>query len=113
MLAEAAQRRLHLARALADLDAGREPCTTSRRPSEHARHRLRALAHRNYRLFFVGQLVSLVGTWMQQVAQAWLVLQLTGDPFLLGLAATVQFLPVMVLGLFGGLIADALPSGAR
>ncbi len=69
----------------------------------------RAFRHRNYRLFFSGQLVSLVGTWMQTVAQAWLVLQLTGDPFLLGLVAAMQFLPVMVLGLFGGLIADALP----
>ncbi len=69
----------------------------------------RAFRHRNYRLFFTGQLVSLVGTWMQTVAQAWLVLQLTGDPFLLGLVAAVQFLPVLVLGLFGGLIADALP----
>jgi MFS family permease len=69
----------------------------------------RAFRHRNYRLFFAGQLVSLVGTWMQQVAQAWLVLQLTNDPFLLGLVAAVQFLPVMVLGLFGGLLADALP----
>lgn len=69
----------------------------------------RAFRHRNYRLFFGGQLVSLVGTWMQQVAQAWLVLQLTNDPFLLGLVAAVQFLPVMILGLFGGLIADALP----
>ena len=69
----------------------------------------RAFAHRNYRLFFFGQLTSLVGTWMQQVAQAWLVLQLTGDPFLLGVVAAMQFLPVMILGLFGGLIADALP----
>jgi MFS family permease len=69
----------------------------------------RAFAHRNYRLFFGGQLISLVGTWMQQVAQSWLVLQLTGDPFLLGIVAAMQFLPVTVLGLFGGLIADALP----
>ena len=69
----------------------------------------RAFRHRNYRLFFSGQLISLVGTWMQQVAQGWLVLQLTNDPFLLGLVAAVQFLPVLVLGLFGGLIADALP----
>jgi len=69
----------------------------------------RALRHRNYRLFFSGQLVSLIGTWMQSVAQSWLVLQLTGDPFLLGLVAAVQFLPVLVLGLFGGLIADVLP----
>ena len=69
----------------------------------------RAFAHRNYRLFFAGQLVSLVGTWMQQVAQAWLVLDLTSDPFVLGLVTALAFLPVLVLGLFGGLIADALP----
>jgi MFS family permease len=69
----------------------------------------RAFAHRNYRLFFAGQLVSLVGTWMQQVAQAWLVLDLTHDPFVLGLVTALAFLPVLILGLFGGLIADALP----
>jgi len=69
----------------------------------------RALRHRNYRLFFVGQLVSLIGTWMQAVAQGWLVLQLTGDPLWLGVVAAAQFGPVLVLGLFGGLIADGLP----
>ncbi|MCJ7709289.1 MAG: MFS transporter, partial [Chloroflexi bacterium] len=68
-----------------------------------------AFAHRNYRLFFAGQLISLIGTWMQQVGQAWLVLEITGDPFMLGVTAAMQFLPVMILGLFGGLIADALP----
>ena len=65
--------------------------------------------HRNYRLFFGGQAVSLVGTWMQQVAQGWLVLTLTGDPFWLGVVATAQFLPVMILGLFAGVLADVLP----
>ena len=69
----------------------------------------RALRHRNYRLFFGGQLISLVGTWMQTVAQGWLILQLTGDAFLLGVVAALQWLPVMFLGLFGGIIADALP----
>jgi MFS family permease len=69
----------------------------------------RAFRHRNYRLFFGGQLTSLIRTWMQTVAQSWLVLQLTGDPFMLGVVAAAQFLPVMFLGLFGGLIADALP----
>ena len=68
-----------------------------------------AFHHRNYRLFFAGQLISLIGTWMQQVAQAWLVLQLTGDPFWLGVVATAQFLPVIVLGLFAGVAADAMP----
>ncbi|HEY8868362.1 MAG TPA: MFS transporter [Candidatus Limnocylindrales bacterium] len=73
----------------------------------------RSFRHRNYRLFFAGQLISLVGTWMQTVAQAWLVLQLTGgNPFALGLVAVAQFLPVLVFGLFGGLIADGLPKRA-
>ncbi len=68
-----------------------------------------AFRHRNYRLFFAGQAISLVGTWMQQVAQAWLVLQLTNDPLWLGVVAAAQFVPVMVLGLFGGVLADILP----
>jgi MFS family permease len=70
---------------------------------------LRALRHRNFRLFWSGQLISLIGTWMQQVAQAWLVLILTDDPLMLGLLAAGQFGPVLVFGLFGGVIADALP----
>jgi MFS family permease len=70
---------------------------------------LRAFRHRNYQLFFGGQLISLVGTWMQQVAQAWLVLELTNDALWLGIVAAAQFVPVMVLGLFGGVLADALP----
>ena len=80
------------------------------RPRHIARSRAAsAFGHRNYRLFFAGQAVSLVGTWMQQVAQGWLVLTLTGDPFWLGVVATAQFLPVMVLGLFAGILADVLP----
>lgn len=69
----------------------------------------RALRHRNYRLFFGGQLISLIGTWMQSVAQSWLVLQLTGEPWILGLVAAAQFTPVLILSLFGGLVADAAP----
>ena len=87
----------------------REPGRSVPRPGFALRNGGRAFAHRNYRLFFAGQLTSLVGTWMQQVAQAWLVLQLTHDPFVLGAITAVAFLPVLVLGLFGGLIADALP----
>jgi len=70
---------------------------------------LRAMRHRNFRLFFGGQAVSLVGSWMQSVAQAWLVLTLTNDPLMLGVVAAAQWTPVLLLGLFGGLIADALP----
>jgi MFS family permease len=68
-----------------------------------------AFRHRNYRLFFSGQAISLVGTWMQQVAQAWLVLQLTHDPLWLGVVAAAQFIPVMIFGLFAGVLADTLP----
>lgn len=65
-----------------------------------------ALAVPNFRLYFAGQAVSLVGTWMQAVAQSWLVLQLTGSGALLGLVAAAQFLPVLLLGPYGGLVAD-------
>jgi MFS family permease len=65
--------------------------------------------YRNYRLYFGGQAISLIGTWMQQVAQAWLVLSLTGDPFWLGVTMAAQYVPVMFLGLFAGVVADTLP----
>ena len=75
-----------------------------------ARRSVLAFRHRNYRLFFGGQAISLIGTWMQQVAQAWLVLELTdGDPLWLGVVAAAQFVPVMVFGLFAGILADTLP----
>src|SRR6266705_4356006 len=68
-----------------------------------------ALRHRNFRLFWLGQLISLTGTWMQSTGQAWLVLQLTHNALLLGLVGALQFLPVMILALFGGVLADRLP----
>jgi MFS family permease len=70
---------------------------------------LRALAHRDFRLFCSGQIVSQVGTWMQSVAQAWLVLELTNSPFRLGLVATLQFTPILLLSLVAGVLADRLP----
>ena len=69
---------------------------------------LSSFRHHNFRLFWLGMLVSLVGTWMQQVGQAWLVLELTNDPVALGLVAAAQFTPVLFLGLFGGILADAV-----
>ena len=69
---------------------------------------LKAFRHHNFRLFWIGMLVSLIGTWMQQVGQAWLVLELTNDPLALGLVAAAQFTPVLFLGLFGGILADAV-----
>ena len=70
---------------------------------------LRAFRHRDFRLFWFGQLVSLIGTWMQSVAQAWLVLELTNSPFRLGLVGTLQFAPMLVLSFFAGALADRLP----
>jgi predicted MFS family arabinose efflux permease len=69
---------------------------------------LRAFRHRDFRLFFSGQLISLVGTWMQSVAQSWLVLELTNSPFRLGLVSALQFAPMLVLSFFAGALADRL-----
>ena len=65
-----------------------------------------ALSVRNFRLYFIGQLISVSGTWMQSVAQGWLVLQLTGSSVDLGIAVALQYLPMLLLGSYGGLIAD-------
>jgi predicted MFS family arabinose efflux permease len=70
---------------------------------------LRALAHRDYRIFFAGQAVALVGSWMQQVAQAWLVLSLTNSPLRLGLVGSLNFTPVLLFAVLGGAVADRLP----
>jgi MFS family permease len=67
---------------------------------------LRALRHPNYRLFFFGQLISLIGTWMQGTAQSWLVYRLTGSEQLLGLLGFLSTLPVFVLSPIGGTVAD-------
>ena len=73
------------------------------------RRTFRSLSNRNYRLFIVGQVISLSGTWMQSVAQAWLVLRLTGSGTALGLVIALQFLPVLLFGPFGGVVADRFP----
>jgi len=67
---------------------------------------LRALRHRNYQLFFIGQLISLIGTWMDQVAESWLVYRLTGSALLLGTVAFAGQIPVFLLAPLGGTIAD-------
>jgi MFS family permease len=66
----------------------------------------RALRHRNFRLFFGGQLISLVGTWMQSVAQSWLIYRLTGSPALLGAVGFTSQFPVFLLAPLGGIVAD-------
>jgi len=68
-----------------------------------------SLAIFNYRVFWLGQLVSVSGTWMQTTAQAWLVLKMTNSPLALGTVTMLQFLPVTLLTLFGGVLADRLP----
>ncbi len=73
---------------------------------ENLSQTLRGLRHRNFRLFFFGQLVSLVGSWMQNLAQGWLVWRLSRSPWLLGLVGFAQFGPILLLGLFGGVAAD-------
>jgi MFS family permease len=74
--------------------------------SSRVRTTLRALRHRNFQLFFAGQLVSLIGTWMQNVAQAWLVYRITGSSALLGLVGFAGQIPVFFISPLGGLIAD-------
>ena len=69
----------------------------------------RALRHRNFRLFWVGQLISLIGTWMQSLALQWLVYQLTGSPKAMGTVAALTALPVLVLSLFTGVLLDRYP----
>ena len=68
--------------------------------------RLGALRHRDFRLFWGGQLVSQIGTWMQSVAQAWLVLELTQSPLQLGIVSALQFTPILLLSPVGGALSD-------
>ncbi|RPI38135.1 MAG: MFS transporter [Nitrospiraceae bacterium] len=73
------------------------------------KERFSALSFRDFRLFWFGQLISLSGTWMQSVAQAWLVYSLTKSPFYLGMVAAANALPILFFTLIGGVIADRFP----
>ncbi len=64
---------------------------------------------RNYRLYYIGQIVSTSGTFMQSIAQSWLVLELTGSGAALGFVTALQYLPILILGPYGGLVADRFP----
>ncbi|MCL5878451.1 MAG: MFS transporter, partial [Deltaproteobacteria bacterium] len=68
-----------------------------------------SLRYRNFRLFWIGQAISLIGTWMQSIGQAWLILKLTDSPFLLGLIGAAQYTPILVLSVFAGSIVDRFP----
>src|SRR5918996_2803970 len=96
------------------------PETETSRPSEQASvdlpqvdrslpTGLRAFAHRDYRVLWFTQLFSLTGTWVQSLAQSWLVLTLTDSPTALGLIGVCQFGPTLVLGLPAGVLVDRLP----
>src|ERR1700691_6509648 len=67
---------------------------------------VRSLKHRNFQLFFSGQLISLIGTWMDNIAEAWLVYRLTGSSLLLGTVAFAGQIPVFLLAPVGGMVAD-------
>src|SRR5580658_8146778 len=78
-------------------------------PAEHrsrAQDMVRALRHRNFQLFFSGQLISLIGTWMDTIAEAWLVYRLTHSSLLLGTVAFAGQIPVFLLAPIGGMVAD-------
>ncbi len=95
---------------MAETATSSEPQDT--RNEENAKRRLglrsavRALRHRNFQLFFSGQLISLVGTWMQNIAQDWLVYRLTGSSLLLGVVAFVSQIPIFLLAPVAGIVAD-------
>lgn len=91
------------------MPASNSPQSESPRHDANARGlpiALRALKHRNFQLFFAGQLISLIGTWMQNVAQAWLVYRLTGSSLLLGSVGFASQFPVFLASPFGGIVAD-------
>ncbi len=80
---------------------------TPARPQRRSINPFRALqVHRNFRLFWIGQTVSLIGTWMQQVGQGWLALELTNSAFLVGVVAAAGSFPVLLFSLYGGVVAD-------
>ncbi|HEX7163931.1 MAG TPA: MFS transporter [Trebonia sp.] len=86
--------------------AGEEPAVTAGTRGFTPERIVSSLRHRNYRLYFFGQLVSVMGTWMQTVAQSFLVLELTHSGTDLGLVTAARFLPILLLGPAGGLFAD-------
>ncbi|RPF46368.1 putative MFS family arabinose efflux permease [Streptomyces sp. Ag109_G2-6] len=81
----------------------------TRGPGTRSHSMFSSLKIRNYRLFAAGQVVSNTGTWMQRIAQDWLVLSLTGSASAVGVTIALQFLPMLLFGLYGGVLADRLP----
>ncbi|MFF6997491.1 MFS transporter [Streptomyces sp. NPDC008313] len=90
-------------------DSAPAPATHDTPPVPERSSMFRSLRVRNYRLFFLGQVVSNTGTWMQRIAQDWLVLSLTGSSAAVGITTALQFLPMLLFGLYGGVLVDRLP----
>ena len=76
---------------------------------QHSQETFSSLYVRNYRFYYIGQIISTSGTFMQSVAQAWLVLKLTNSGTALGITTALQYLPILFLGPYGGIIADRFP----
>lgn len=89
--------------------AGPDAATEPDRPADTKTGTFSSLKIRNYRLFATGAVVSNTGTWMSRIAQDWLVLSITGSSFAVGITTALQFLPMLLFGLYGGVIADRYP----
>jgi MFS family permease len=81
----------------------------SRQLQQYSQKTFSSLYVRNYRLYYIGQIISTSGTFMQSVAQSWLVLNLTGSGSALGITTALQYMPILILGPYGGVIADRFP----
>ena len=90
-------------------DSAPAPATHDTTPPTPKQSMFSSLRIRNYRLFFTGQVISNTGTWMQRIAQDWLVLTLTGSSAAVGVTTALQFLPMLLFGLYGGVLVDRLP----
>src|SRR6202453_1830887 len=104
-----ARRRLHRTiemMATADTATTTTPSPPSPEIRSRFRDMVRSLRHRNFQLFFSGQMISLIGTWMQTVAQAWLVYRITGSSLLLGVVGFAGQIPIFLFAPLGGLAAD-------
>ncbi|WP_333767708.1 MFS transporter [Streptomyces sp. IBSBF 2435] len=89
--------------------AGPDTATEPDRPADKRTGTFSSLKIRNYRLFATGAVVSNTGTWMSRIAQDWLVLSITGSSFAVGITTALQFLPMLLFGLYGGVLADRYP----
>ena len=91
-----------------DSSAENKETVLKQTPSGRFSHAWRALRHRNFKLFFTGQSISLIGTWMTRVATSWLVYRLTGSALLLGLVGFAGQIPTFLLAPFAGVLVDRL-----